>query len=200
MDVLTLLELTGTIIHKNNAKSQTPLALGFTIDIIFSSFPKQFASLPPGELTIPWDSLPLSIRDELPQPSKKDFQLYNPFEKCWNWPLFSSQPRGSTPSSLIMPLATPEPMLSSELTTENYITYFYNAIAAATRKYCINLGRYADSGVHRHWMGDWSHNVLPGSQYDRKLDLILIDNSTAAVDKVTWLSPKVVGEYTRETL
>jgi hypothetical protein len=48
-------------------------------------------------------------------------------------------------------------------------------------------------------MAEWSWNPLPGSQYSCKPDLVLVDQATTTVDEVTWLSPKVVGEYTRET-
>jgi hypothetical protein len=203
MDVLTSLELAATIIHENNrpSKTQATLALGYTIDVIFASYSKSFKSLSPNKLVVLWKSLPQNICKDLPQLSYSSddfkFQLYNPHEKRWNWPFVADGSGGGTPeSSADAPLGT-TPTPSSELTTEHRVAQFYNAISAAAKESCTGSG--PSEGIHRHWMAEWSWNPLPGSQYSCKPDLVLVDQATTTVDEVTWLSPKVVGEYTRET-
>ena len=49
-------------------------------------------------------------------------------------------------------------------------------------------------------MADWSSQCLTGSTgYNQKPDLVLVSNSIALHDKVTWLSPKVIRGYSKES-
>ena len=50
-------------------------------------------------------------------------------------------------------------------------------------------------------MSHWSSKPIPGSSggYQRKPDLVLVDEATTMFDEITWQSPKVIGEYTKES-
>ena len=50
-------------------------------------------------------------------------------------------------------------------------------------------------------MSHWSSRPIPGSSggYQQKPDLILVNEATTTFNEVTWQSPKVIGEYTKES-
>ncbi|KAI5988228.1 hypothetical protein F5J12DRAFT_786919 [Pisolithus orientalis] len=50
------------------------------------------------------------------------------------------------------------------------------------------------------WMEDWSRTSLQGSTgYSQKPNLILVDNTPVSLDKIMWLSPKVITKYSKES-
>ena len=100
---------------------------------------------------------------------------------------FALDTRDNTPSSPTttnLPPATPSQ--SKSLTTKQWVTHFYNAIAAAAKEQCriLEVLSKKDSGaeeresdstggeavegegnIHYHWMVEWSQNVMQGSTY-----------------------------------
>ena len=50
-------------------------------------------------------------------------------------------------------------------------------------------------------MSHWSSKPIPGSSggYQQKLDLVLVDEATTTFNEITWQSPKVISEYTKES-
>ena len=52
----------------------------------------------------------------------------------------------------------------------------------------------------RIWMADWSSQCMAGSTgYNWKPDLVLVSNMITSCNEITWLSLKVIGEYSKES-
>jgi Fungal protein kinase len=80
-------------------------------------------------------------------------------------------------------------------TSERRLSAFFNAVTRAVKMLAPDIGT-----GRRRWMSNWSNKPIPGSSgaYQRKPDFVLLDESVKTVDEVTWQSPKVIGEYTKE--
>ena len=56
------------------------------------------------------------------------------------------------------------------------------------------------TSTHQCWMADWSDRIIPSAYcYERKPDLVLLENELLPRDKISWKSPKVLAELTRES-
>jgi len=79
---------------------------------------------------------------------------------------------------------------------ENLLAAFFNAIALAIRQ-----KRGQDS--QQCWLGLYSTHCMPGNvegagMFHCKPDLILVKTSDALTDTISWMSPKVIAEYTSQ--
>ena len=82
---------------------------------------------------------------------------------------------------------------------ESQIVLFFNTISTAVAN--TKIDHATPLPCQRHvWMVDWSSQCLTGlTGYNWKPDLVLVSNLVVLCDEVTWLSPKVVGEYSKES-
>ena len=187
MDKFMGSELTGAIINEKRGKNQSSCNLGFLLDVIFAPF-KEYphAAIHADNLMVTPSSLKehssnLLVNTATSEPHKP-VHLYDPQKKQWNWAF----PSGNSSTE-------------DGLSNESQIALFFNTVVTAVAN-SINTDHTTLSPPRRRiWMADWSSRCLPGSTgYNRKPDLILVSNSVTSRDEVTWLSPKVIGEYSKE--
>ena len=107
--------------------------------------------------------------------------LYDSQKKRWNWDF----PSGNSTTE-------------NGLSNESQIALFFNIISTAVAN--SRTDHAISSSRRRIWMADWSSRCLSGSTgYNRKPDLVLVSNSITSRDEITWLTPKVIGEYSGES-
>ena len=113
----------------------------------------------------------------------KPVPLYDSQKKRWNWVFLS----GNSTSG-------------GGLSNEAQIALFLNTIATTVAN-STKTDRTTLSPHQRHiWMADWSSQCMAGSTgYNQKPDLVLVSNMIMLRDEITWLSPKVIGEYSKES-
>ncbi|KAI6008903.1 hypothetical protein F5J12DRAFT_782311 [Pisolithus orientalis] len=121
--------------------------------------------------------------------------LYDDNRKRWNWEL-RPPPGSDSPPEQPGPLASELPVELEKLYFEKQVALFLNAIGTATKSTMPSLS----SKPQHQCMADWSRTSLQGSTgYSQKPDLILVDNTPVSLDEITWLSPKVIAEYSKES-
>ena len=189
MDKFMASELAGTIIHEKRDKSRASSNLGFLIDVIFATFREDphgpiihtsDLMVTPKTLKGHASSFPVGIT---PSEHDKPVHLYDSEKKQWNWAF----PLGNSTAE-------------NDLSNEAQITLFLNTVATAVAN-TVKTNHTTNISSHWQcvWMSDWSSQCMSGSTgYNWKPDLVLVSYTIASRDEVTWLSPKVVGEYSRE--
>ena len=104
MDSYTASKLEGSMIYESNSSSTASLAPGYTIEVTFRAFAAAFQSvlLKPESFTILWQQIPedicatlLPVTPEDTPAENLNWQLYDPFTKCWRW-LFDASSTSST--------------------------------------------------------------------------------------------------------
>ncbi|KAI6030964.1 hypothetical protein F5J12DRAFT_779972 [Pisolithus orientalis] len=121
--------------------------------------------------------------------------LYNNDRKCWNWEL-CPPPGSDSPPKQPGPLASELLVESEKLCFEKQVALFLNAIRTAAKSMMLSLSRKPQ----HQWMADWSRTSLRGSTgYSQKPSLILVDNTPVSLNEITWLSPKVIAKYSKES-
>ncbi|KAI6154776.1 hypothetical protein BKA82DRAFT_4010539 [Pisolithus tinctorius] len=98
--------------------------------------------------------------------------LYDNNRKHWNWEL-RPPPGSDSPPEQPGPLASELLVELEKLCFEKQVALFLNAIGTAAK------------------------SMMPS--YSQKPDLILVDNTPVSLDEITWLSPKVIAEYSKES-
>ena len=89
---------------------------------------------------------------------------------------------------------------SKAQSTEALITLFLNTVTSAVSASVASDNPTISPHKQCFWMADWSSQCLTGlTGYQRKPDLVLVNSTIVPWDKITWLSPKVIGEYSRES-
>ena len=170
------------------------------------TFNKDFTDLTPKSLIVPFStiskvahpSLSYQWYDNLNE--SKPIELYNKEKKCWHWNLLLTEPTTEEPNSASMPGNSLNITGDWEpLSSEKQVALFLNLVTDA---FAANQAHTDESFMKEpchQWLANWSKLPMPGSiGYSHKPDLILIDNSLLSQDKITWLSPKVIAEYTKE--
>ncbi|KAF8440988.1 hypothetical protein L210DRAFT_989535 [Boletus edulis BED1] len=127
-------------------------------------------------------------------------ELYDRENKHWRWNLHLID----SPSAIQTGLESSDiPSNIQSLSSKQQVALFFNCITDAVTASQANLkaGKFFTKGSHRRqWLANWSKTSLPGSTgYSRKPNLVLVDNDAMSHDEITWLSPKVIAEYTKET-
>ena len=209
MDKFISMELQGKIIkehHDITATARRSRSLSFFLDLIFATFNKDFTDLTPESLIVPLSTIPKVARPSLSYQQydnldeSEPIELYDKEKKRWHWNLPLTEPTTEEPDST----GTPGNSLNitgdwEPLSSEKQVALFLNLVTDA---FAANQARADESFVkepHRQWLANWSKLPMPGSTgYSRKPDLVLIDNSPLSQDEITWLSPKVIAEYTKE--
>ena len=186
MDKFMASKLAGAIINEKRDKNQA-CNLGFLINIIFATFKEDpHVAIHADDLMVTPSTLKEHSSSLLvgtaTSESHKPVPLYDSQKKRWNWVF----PSGNSTSG-------------GGLSNEAQITLFLNTIATAvansTKTDCTTLSPCQQ----RIWMVDWSSQCMAGSTgYSQKPDLVLISNMITSHDEITWLSPKVIGEYSKE--
>lgn len=191
MDKITAQELDGAIVLES---AQTPghprnKYLGFILDRIFSDF-DAFDIPEPDTLMVPLSTISkynCSLAEAYP--TAHEIPLYNSSTEQWNWPL------------------KPLPNTKGGVSQEKHLASFFNAIARAIRPALTAQSSSSDPPkppiAKRCWLGSFSTHRMPGNPdgagaFHRKPDLILIDTSDVVVDSLSWMSPKVIAEYTSQ--
>jgi hypothetical protein len=208
MDSLTTWELEGSVVYES---STAAYVLGHTIDVIFKSFTQHVQSKLPLNsmelLTVPWASVPAGVRSIVSptQHSEANWKMYDSNARRWRWSFdipaaIANQSSSATTTTTTMaspPLGSSHSTPHSPLTSEQLVIHFFNSVALVVRKKAPSL---VQDDIKRHWMANWSSKSIPGSSgYNRKPDLVLIDNSALMVDEISWWSPKVLAKYTKES-
>ncbi|KIO09339.1 hypothetical protein M404DRAFT_21903 [Pisolithus tinctorius Marx 270] len=201
MDKFTASELEGTIIREPRIQVSSPQSLGYVTNIIFESFRDTFTSIAPRSLIVPLKTIPACVRSYSASFNQGGLSedslvsLYDDDRKHWNWEL-RPPPGSDSPPEQPGPLASELPVESEKLCFEKQVALFLNAIGTAAKSTMPSLS----SKPQRQWMADWSRTSLRGSTgYSRKPDLILVDNTPVSLDEITWLSPKVIAKYSKES-
>ncbi|KAI5999845.1 hypothetical protein F5J12DRAFT_784609 [Pisolithus orientalis] len=174
------------IIHEPWIQVSSPQSLGYVTNIIFKSFRDTFTSIAPS-YSASFNQGGLS-EDSL-------VSLYDNDRKCWNWELRPPPVSDSHPEQP-GPLASELPVESEKLCFEKQVALFLNAIRTTTKSTMPSLS----SKPQHQWMVDWSRTSLQGSTgYSQKPDLILVNNTPVSLNKIMWLSPKVIAKYSKES-
>ncbi|KAF8436279.1 hypothetical protein L210DRAFT_3648035 [Boletus edulis BED1] len=205
MDKFVSIELQGKVVNERR-DAAARRSLGFFLDLIFASFTKEFADVALESLIVPLSSIPSAARRSMSSEShnnrsgSESIELYDRENKRWRWnlPLIDSPSAIQTGSE-----SSDIPSNLQSLSSEQQVALFFNCITDAVTASRANLkaGKFFTKGSHRRqWLANWSKTSLPGSTgYSRKPDLVLVDNDAMSHDEITWLSPKVIAEYTKET-
>ena len=185
MDKFMASELAGAIINEKKNKNQVSCNLSFLLDVIFVEFKEyphaaihaEDLMVTPSTLKKHSSSLLIAMTSE----AHKPVHLYDSQKKQWNWDFSRNSTTGEGFSN------------------ESQIALFFNTISTAVAN--SKIDHATPSPRQRHvWMADWSSQCLTGlTGYNQKPDLVLVSNSIASRDEVTWLSPKVIGEYSKES-
>jgi len=189
MDKFMISKLAGTIIHEKQDKNQASSHLGFLINIIFAVFKEDphVSIIRANDLTVTPKTLKGHASSVLigitASKHDKPVHLYDSQKKWWNWVF----PSGNSTAG-------------SDLSNKAQVALFLNIIATAV----ANTIKTDDTNLLSRrqciWMADWSSQCMTGSTgYNQKPDLVLISNTIASCDEITWLSPKVIREYSRES-
>ncbi|KAI6142015.1 hypothetical protein BKA82DRAFT_4361475 [Pisolithus tinctorius] len=201
MDKFTASELEGTIIREPRIQVSSPQSLGYVTNIIFESFRDTFTSIAPRSLIVPLKTIPACVRSYSASFNQGGLSedslvsLYDDDRKRWNWEL-RPPPGSDSPPEQPGPLASELLVESEKLCFEKQVALFLNAIGTAAKSTMPSLS----SKPQHQWMADWSRTSLRGSTgYSQKPDLILVDNTPVSLDEITWLSPKVIAEYSKES-
>ena len=93
---------------------------------------------------------------------------------------------------------------SAPLRQEKEFTHFLNTVSTAIKQKSRTSTTKSESSeiftAHRCWMADWSDRIMPSAyRYDHKPDLVLLENEVLPRDEISWKSPKVLAELTRES-
>ncbi|KAI6003152.1 hypothetical protein EDD15DRAFT_2361051 [Pisolithus albus] len=192
MDKVTIQELEGAIFTEDDraANISRNTYLGFLLDTIFSDF----ATI---DITS-WDTLtvPRNIIERYhPEiveryPTDLEIPLYN--KDTWNWPL---------PAETTAP--TNKEIKSKGGWQEVHLSAFFNAIALAIKPAIKARAKSSESVAERYWLGSYSMRRMPGTAdgagaYNRKPDMILVEKSDPPSDSISWMSPKVIAEYSSQ--
>lgn len=210
MDKFVSIELHGKVINDSPPQdaATTPHSrnLSFFLDYLFAGFSDDFADVTPESLILPLSSdIPAAVRGRSMASycgvgGSESMKLYDEEKKRWKWNLpltATEQPADSTQAAYLQSLISDDP---KSLTSEQQVALFFNSLTEAFLVKRAKDGKVFPEGPHRQWLGSWSKTPLPGSTgYKRKPDLILIDGNILTEDEITWLSPKAIAEYTKET-
>ena len=129
------------------------------------------------------------------QPFLTNWSMYDPSAKCWKWLFEPAVPTSRSSESSPTPVSPTTHHTAP--TSEQLIAQFFNSITLTIKEKVPSIGQ---NGIKHHWMAEWSCNPMPGSSgYIWKPDLNLVNNSTLMVDEISWWSPKVLTEYTKES-
>lgn len=199
MDRLTVQELEGSIIHESHSKSGPTYTFGFLINIIFATCRQQ--GIPEvSKLTIPLKVI--RIRDSRLQdkfagyPESSKVLLYNSRVGSWNWVLDSEEAVGGIGNWDSQSNGPP-------LHQEKEFTYFLNTVCMAIKNKFRPTTESQSAPVftaHRCWMADWLDHIMPSAyNYNRKPDLILLENELVPHNKISWKSLKILAELMRES-
>ena len=188
MDKFMASELAGAIINEKRDKSQASSNLGFLIDIIFATFKEdrhrtiiQASDLMVTPSTLKGHASSFILGITMFE-HDKPAHLYDSRNKQWNWAF----PSGNSTTE-------------NEFSNEAQIALFLNTVATAVANSVKVDNTPLSSRKQRFWMADWSSQCMTGSTgYKQKPDLVLVSSVITSRGEVTWLSPKVVGEYSRE--
>ncbi|KIO08000.1 hypothetical protein M404DRAFT_23246 [Pisolithus tinctorius Marx 270] len=178
MDKFTASELEGTIIHEPRIQVSSPQSLGYVTNIIFESFRDTFTSIAPRSLIVPLKTIPACVHSYSASFNQGGLSedsldsLYDNNRKHWNWEL-RPPPGSDSPPEQPGPLASELLVELEKLCFEKQVALFLNAIGTAAK------------------------SMMPS--YSQKPDLILVDNTPVSLDEITWLSPKVIAEYSKES-
>lgn len=195
------MELQGKVV--NDRAAVPSRSLGFFLDLIFASFSKVFADATPESLVLPLSSIPHAARQCISSykihSGSKSVELYDRENRRWRWNLPLTDPVPEQPASNATPgPAEPSDIDLESLSAERQVALFFNSISEAFTANRAQAGH--DVPHRRQWLSNWSKTSLPASTaYPHMPDLVLIDNSAVSHDEITWLSPKVIAEYTKET-
>ena len=87
------------------------------------------------------------------------------------------------------------------ISSKQQVALFFNYITDAFTASQPKASKFSMMGLHHHqWLVNWSKTSLLGSTgYSCKPDLVLIDSNASSHHKITWLSPKDITKYTKET-
>ena len=117
--------------------------------------------------------------------------LYDSQAESWNWcfdPGEAEQAGGST---------------GAPLRQEKEFTHFLNTVSTVVKQKLHTSAAKSElskTSTHRCWMADWSDRIMPSAyHYERKPDLVLLENELLPRDEISWKSPKVLAELTRES-
>ncbi|KAF8432136.1 hypothetical protein L210DRAFT_3650633 [Boletus edulis BED1] len=205
MDKFVSIELQGKVVNERR-DTAAGRSLGFFLDLIFASFTKEFTDVALESLIVPLSSIPsaacrsMSSKSHNNRSGSESIELYDRENKRWRWnlPLIDSPSAIQTGSE-----SSDIPSNLQSLSSKQQVALFFNCITDAVTASRANLkaGKFFTKGLHRRqWLANWSKTSLPGSTgYFRKPDLVLVDNDAMSHDEITWLSPKVIAEYTKET-
>ena len=195
MDRLTAQELEGSIVHKLRSNGGPKFALGFLINVIFTTCRQQ--SMPNiNELTVPLKTI--CVRDSRLRAKfagyleSSEVSLYDSKTESWNWVFNPGEVKevgGSTDGA--------------PLHQEKEFTHFLNTIAMAIKQKSHTSTTKSELSksftAHRCWMADWSDRIMPSAyHYKCKPDLILLENELLPRNEISWKSPKVLAKLTRE--
>ncbi|KAF8129612.1 hypothetical protein EV363DRAFT_1297249 [Boletus edulis] len=207
MDKFVSIELQGKVVNERR-DAAAHCSLGFFLDLIFASFTKEFADVALKSLIVPLSSIPSAAHRSMSSEShnnhsgSESVELYDRANKhyCWWWNL----PLIDSPSAIQTGLESSDILSNLQsLSSEQQVALFFNCITDAVTASQANLkaSKFFTKGSHRRqWLANWSKMSLPGSTgYSHKPDLVLVDNDAMSHDEITWLSPKVITEYTKET-
>ncbi|KAG9311005.1 hypothetical protein JVU11DRAFT_8896 [Chiua virens] len=177
MDKFISMELQGKIINKGCSSGQASRSLSSFLDLIFTSFSQEFGDVTPKSLTIPLLSISIIMHHPISSYNipigSETAEIYHRKGKQWKW----NFPSIDHPSDQLTPTSPDIPSDPKAFTDKQTWT-----------------------GPHCHWLANWSQVPLPGSTgFVHKPDLILVNNSDTAHDKVMWFSTKVIAEYMKET-
>ena len=187
MDKFMASELTGAIINEKQDKNQA-CNLGFLINVIFATFKEDpHATIHADDLmvtpsTLKEHSSSLLVGTAASEPHKP-VPLYDSQKKRWNWVFLA----GNLTSG-------------GGLSNEAHIALFLNTIATTVGN-STKTDHTALSPCQQHiWMVDWSSQCMAGlTGYNQKPDLVLVSNMITSHNKITWLSLKVIREYSKES-
>ena len=111
----------------------------------------------------------------------EDLHLYDVQQKKWNWKF----PSGN--------------FSKDWLSNEAQVALFLNTVVSAVASSVATDRPTISPRKQRFWMADWSSQCLTGwTGYQQKPDLVLVSSAIVPWDEITWLSLKVIGEYSRE--
>ena len=201
MDRLTVQELTeGSIVHESRSNGGPKFTLGFLINVIFATC-RQESILNIDELTVPLKAIRVQnnhLREKFAgYPESSEVSLYDSQTEGWNWAFNPGDAEEVGGSMVGQSDGTP-------LRQEKEFTHFLNTISMAvkhklhTSETKVELSRIFTA--HRCWMADWLDRIMPSTYcYDRKPDLILLENELVPRDEISWKSPKVLAELMRES-
>ncbi|KAN0088659.1 hypothetical protein V8E55_005716 [Tylopilus felleus] len=175
MDKFVSIGLQGKVINKRHDTAVHSRRLGFFLNLIFASFTKEFTNIGPKSLIAPLSSIPGVAHQSMSYSTlsrSESVELCDRENKRWRWnlPLLDA-PIVTQPDSLVEPSNALNNQQS--LSSKQQVALFFNWIATPS--------------------------MASSTGYSHKSDLVLIDNNAFSHDEITWLSPKVIAEYTKET-